>query len=472
MHDTLPNVELPKGGERVNVNTTLGIAIGTPISIKSLSASSARIYIKATEPSDSDGYKLIVKGDKYTIDTGSNIVWASSQGGGAINVQAIVEQGIVRDAWNVQKVSSDKSLFHGLFTFDVSPYMWNIEEDGVEVINSISTRATSVNGHLDLKSGGIAGNTCIVESRRHPRYQPDRGIKWASSIGFKGASLDGILKAGLIVGSENGIYFKTKGDGSLYACVLNDGVEIEELIVFPFTIDITLGNNYDIQAQWRGVGFVKFFSANPSTGQLEKVHEINFLNSLDESVLLRNPAMSASYHAENITQEVSLWSGCVDITSEGGSVDREQYGEHSADRTVTAGATSGGVLALRSPNLAPNGKINTRDISLARVTITADKKSTFKVYQTRDLTAITAGTWVAHRDGSFIEANDTFTALDFAKMQDFSTFKPAAGATIIKSNPSKGTIDFYITHGDYIVIACVAGNVVAAEVSIEWGEEI
>jgi hypothetical protein len=380
--------------------------------------------------------------------------------------------GINKDAWGVQKTSFDKSLFHGLFTFDVSPYMWIIEEDGPEVVNSLSTRATSVNGFLSLKSGASAGNSCIVESRRHPRYQPDRGIKWAASVGFKDASLDGILKAGVIVGEENGVYFKTKGDGKLYACVLNDNIEIEELITFPFNIDITVGNNYDIQIQWRGVGFVRFFAANPVTGYPELVHEMNFLNSLDEAVLLRNPAMSVSYHAENITQEVSLWSGCADVSSEGGIVDREQYGEHSADRSVTSGGTGGGVIALRNPLLAPNGKTNTRDINLARVTVTADKKSTFKIYQTRDASAITAGSWDAHREGSFVEVNITFSDLDFTKLAPFSTFKPAAGQTLIKDNPAPDKIDFYLIHGDHIVIACTAGTNIAAEVSIEWGEEI
>lgn len=380
---------------------------------------------------------------------------------------------LTTDAWGTQKVVFDKSLFHGLFTFDVPASMWIIYEDDVEIANASSTRATSIKGRLNVTSGGAGANATRVESRRHPRYQPDRGLKYAASLGFKGANLDGVLKAGLIVNGENGAYFKTIGDGELYACVLNDGVETHaEKIIFPFDIDITKGNIYDIRLQWRGVGDIEFFAGNPATGLLEQVHKIKFLNMLDEELSIRNPAFSIGFHAENVSQEVSLWSGCSDITSEGGNIDREQYGEHTADRTVTSGTTSGGIIAFRNPTLAPNGKSNTRDISLARITVTADKKSTFKVYRTRDLSAITGGSWAAHAVGSFVETNITFTALDFTKLAAFSTFKPAAGATIIKDNPSKDVIDFYGIHGDYLVVACSAGANVAAEVSIEWGEEI
>ena len=48
---------------------------------------------------------------------------------------------LATDVWGTQKVSFDKSLFHGLFTFDVPPTMWFVLEDGVEIANSTSTRA-------------------------------------------------------------------------------------------------------------------------------------------------------------------------------------------------------------------------------------------------------------------------------------------------------------------------------------------
>ena len=407
------------------------------------------VYVRV----DTDGHKFSI-----TPDIGKTPV---SLGSG----------GLTEDAWGTPKVTQDFSLFHGMFTFDVPPSMWLIEEGSVEVPNSTSTRATSILGHLNVTSGGTALDTCHVESRRHPRYQPDRGLKYAASIGFKGANSDGILRAGLIVDGENGVYFKTIGDGKLYACILNDGVETHaEEITLPFAIDITLGNIYDIRMQWRGVGKVDYFAGNPDTSLLEKVHTIEFLNTLDEKTSIRNPAMSVAFHAENVTEEVSLWCGCVDVTSEGGAVVREQYGEHSHNNTsIGAG---GAVFAVRNPQLAPNGKINTRDLRLVRITITADKKSVFKAYQTRDPSAIVGGAWVPTKTGSFVEANHAATSVDTSKMEKFSTFRLAAGQTIERSNPSSETIDFFGVHGDYLVVVCDVGVGVDVELAIEWGEEI
>jgi hypothetical protein len=418
-----------------------------------------------------DGNKVI---DKNQADA----IWKKWLNALYEKVKEIVEDewgkgDLTLDAWGTPKVTMDTSLFHGLFTFDVPATMWLINENGTETPNSASTKATSIDGRLNVTSGGTASDTCEVESRRHPRYQPDRGLKYAASLGFKGANLDGILKAGLIA-ADNGVYFKTIGDGELCACIFSGGVETHsEQITFPFEIDITKGNIYDIRLQWRGVGNVEYFAGNPATGHLELVHKIELLGTLDEKLSIENPALSIGFHAENVSEEVSLWCGCADITSEGGGIDREQYGEHTADRTVTSGAAdTQGILALRNPVLAPNGKTNTRDLSLARITITADKKSSFKVYQTRDATAIVAGSWTTGRTGSFVEGNHTFTSCDLTKMEPFSSFKPAAGQSIIKDNPSKQVIDFFGIHGDYIVIACTAGTNVLTEVSIEWGEEI
>jgi len=377
---------------------------------------------------------------------------------------------IIKDSYGVIKVSNDKSVFHGLFTFDIPPSMWIIQENGVEVQNSLSTKGTSVNGHLNITSGSTALDSCLIESRRHPRFQPNRGLKWSGSLGFKGANLDGVLKAGLITNSENGYFFKTIGNGKLYATILDDGIETHsEEIKLPFSIDITKGNYYQIQAQWGGVGDIVYLISNPKTSIPTEVHKIKFLNLLDEKTSIINPALSAGFEAENVTQEVSFWCGDVDITSEGGGIEREQYGESGASATVGAGQA---VFALRNPNLAPNGKMNTRDLRLARVTVSVDKKSTFKLFQTRDPTSIVGGTFSSVRTGSFVESNTTMTSVNTSLMESVSTFRLLANDRIERENPSKETIDFFGVHGDYLVIVCMIGSNVAAEASVEWGEEI
>ena len=374
------------------------------------------------------------------------------------------------DVWGTPKTSVAHSIFHGLFTFDVPPTMWFIEENDIEVLNADSTGATSVNGALVVNTSGLTSVT--VNSRRHPRYQPNRGHLWSSALILPGKLLDGVRDFGLFDG-HNGVFFRLKSDGNLYAVLRSGGVEThEELITIPDTFigfDVEKGNIYDIRFQWRGVGNYFFYIGNPATGASELVHQISNLGTLT-ALSMENPSLMLAFKATKTTEDVTMLVGCADVTSENGNSDREQYGEAS---TEVAGISAGdGVLAVLNPLLAPNGEMNTRDLRLARITIGADKKAVFKVYQTRDATAIVGGTWTAEKVGSFVESNSTITSVDIAKMDPFTTFRVAAGAQTDRINPSPLTIDFFGIHGDYLVIVCTEGSSVAVDASIEYGEEI
>lgn len=411
------------------------------------------VLISVTEDQEGKSPKIITKAVPFPVVAGSG--------------------DLAQDAWGTQKVVVDYSLFHGMFTFNIPPSMWIVKENGAEVRNSLSSKALSLSGRLSVGSGAVAGGTTRVNSRRHPRYQPDRGLKYAASIGFKGADSDGILRAGLITGDENGVYFKTKGDGRLYACVLNNSVEThEELITFPecfpVDFDIKKGNIYDIQMQWRGVGDIKFYAGDPNTGLITLIHKIKFLNTLDEALSICNPAMSISFTAENITQEVSLWCGCVDVSSEGGSSESQQYSSVSTTKTVSSGD---GLIAVRSP-LMINAKTNTRDLHLARIIISSSKKATIKAYRTREPLAVIGGAWFVVNSGSYVEVNDTMASIDLAVMSEFTAFKIPAGGTESRDNPSKTIIDFIGTAGDYIVMACDSAAGSEIDITVEWGEEI
>jgi hypothetical protein len=369
------------------------------------------------------------------------------------------------DSWGKQKISKDYSLFHGLFTYDVPSAMWIVEQDDVEVPNALSTRATSYLGMLQVESGS---GKCRVESKRHPRYQPNRGLQYASSILMPNPTADGIRKFGLITDDENGIYFKLIADG-LYACLLNDGVETAHKIDIPWAdFDLAKGNIYDIQAQWRGVGNVRFGIGNPRTGEVKEVYRFKLLGTLDK-LSVRNPALSIGFYCENVTQSVVMQCGCVDVTAEGGGKEREQYGEASVAKTVSSGNP---VIAIRNPKLAPNGKINTRDLKLSRIIIAADKKSTFKAYLTRDITSIVGGTWNPVSGNSFVEANTTMTSIDTTKMAQFATFTVQANIPVERTNPSPESIDFYLVRGDYLIIECSSGATANSDTTIEFGVEI
>lgn len=491
MADTKLNI-IVNSGVWVDLYAKSGFPIGTQITVENIGDCDVHLAIQAIKPErDHDSYNLLSRsGDGILTNTEGDVgAWAyCNNSDGKINVVRTksiagfyplaasdfnngLGSGIKVDATGTQRVALDFSVFRSYFTFDIPPSLWSIDEDGVEVRNDLSTRVTSLTGHANIRSGAVAGNKASLTSRRHPRYQPNRGLRLSGSAGFKGANLDGILKFGLFVVDENGAYFKTKGDGKLYAVILKDGIETnEEEITFPFAVNITLGNIYTVQILWHGVGAVRYYVDNPATGFPQLVHTINFLNQLDQDLFFHNPALNVAYTAENITQEVSLWTGSVDVSAEGGQRDSLQYGSNSARVTRTA-STNNGILAMRSPELI-NGKSNTRDMRLVRITLQTDKKCDIKLYRTRDQAAIVAGAWSASVFGSFVEFNSTMTSVNLSLMDDFLTIDMPANVLRDLNNPDKDIIDFIIVHGDVIVIALDTGSAVNVTATIEYGEEI
>jgi hypothetical protein len=375
------------------------------------------------------------------------------------------------DAWGHQVVSRRFSLFHSLFTFDVPQRLFRGEIDGIEIDLSASEFITSVNGALNLITSGTNGEVVLLESRRHPRYQPNRSHNYSASIGIPVPVSNAVQDFGLFT-STNGVFFRCNVDGDLYACIMSGGILTHEEPItlpdtFPDDFDISKGHNYDIQFQWRGVGDYFFYIENPKTHSSQKVHTIRVLGTLN-GVSMQNPALPIAYRITSLGAVDGLWSGCADITSSGGGIDRQQY--YSAIGGPVTISTNTAIIAIRQPDLI-NGEINTRDIMLARLYVEADKKSSIDFYLTRDPTSIVGGTWEPTNSGSFVEENKAITSIDVTKMQRFTTVKmPALGSDRI-DNPNPNYIDFYLIHGDNLVVAGNGANA-AAEVVLEWGEEI
>lgn len=383
---------------------------------------------------------------------------------------------LIADAWGKQKTSADFSLFHSLFTFDIPKTLWLSYENGVEV--TTWTGATSSGGAASISSNG---NNTVLTARRHPRYQPNRGQLWSASMLFPSPNADGIRDFG-VFDDDNGVFFRLKpkaGVGTLYAVLLRGGTEVlEEEINIPFSVDLSKGNIFDIQMQWRGVGNVKFYIGNPDTGLPELVHMFNLLGTLT-TLSTEDAAMSCSFKSTRTTSDVTQQCGCVDLTSEGGGINREQYGAAYSDN-VTVNGTAVPVLVIRQPNLI-SGKQNTRDIRLARITVKSSKKGSFRVWVTRDPAAIVGATFkqINSGSGSYVEADSTdmdatavrATSVNISKMRRITSIPVEAAIRAEVTNPSRETIEFFLIHGDYVVITGTFSTA-TCEAVMEWGEEI
>lgn len=275
--------------------------------------------------------------------------------------------GINADAWGNQIVSLPLSRFHGMWTFDVPQTQFMIYENGTQVYSS--TNIVSSDG-AGLMSADSTKHTLLMESRTCPRYQPNRGHRLSTALWCPDATADAVRDWGVGT-TENGVNFRLKADGKLYAVLKSGGVETheEEIDTTGITgFDVTKGNVYDIQYQWRGVGDYNFYI------NLKLVHVIDNLGTLT-ALSMQNPALPVRFLCQRVTEDASLYLGCVDITSENGAFEQLQYGSaYAANVAVT---TDTPVIVLKQP-LVIGTKTNTRDLTLARISFDCSKKAVFK----------------------------------------------------------------------------------------------
>lgn len=376
---------------------------------------------------------------------------------------------ITADAWGIQKVSFPHSLFHGLWTFDIPASMWFMYENGAQVYTS--TNIVSTNGAAVLTTSA-AKTALIMESRECPRYQPNRGHLFSTALWCPAKTNDGVREWGVQT-IENGVFFRLKADGLLYAVLRSGGSETKEEAITTSGVanfDVQKGNVYDIQYQWRGVGNYKFFI------NLQLVHTFANLGTLT-ALSMQNPALPASFKCTRTTADVSMSVGCCDITSENGDSDQEEYGASFAAGVSTTGADKP-VMVLFNP-LTINGVTNTRTVSVSVFSVINSKKSTFKVWRTRTLANITGATFQTIGNGSWMQTDSPdmtagavrATAATVANMKFVTAIPVESAVARIVDTPNPLVIKFNLVRGDYLVVTSDA-TAGASDVVVKWGEQI
>ena len=389
---------------------------------------------------------------------------------------------LINDAWGIQKVALPASLFHGLWTFDISPKMWFMFHGTAQVYSSSNIISS---GGLAQLTADSTNSTVHMESKETPRYQPNRGILYSDS-GLCPDKMNGIVERGLIMldtsGSiENGVFFRKKADGLLYACLYSGGAQVHEILIpannLPVSFDIEKNNIFDIQGQWRSAGNIGLFIGDPDTGTSKLVYLFNKLGTLD-GASIENPAMPACCRViRGASDTVAKW-GCTDITSENGkSNNREEYAS-AYTKNFSGSGVDFPVIVMRQP-LTINGKPNTRTITLARITLSATKRTYFEVWVTRDPTAITGATYKPIGGGSFVESDSTdmdatavrATAVNKALLGFVTFIRVEANKRTLANNPFRERIEFPLVRGDYLIVTC-NDNTASADAVIEIGEQI
>lgn len=491
MAENFTNIRLPVS-EWVDLYALSGVSVGVALSVENIGSPDVYLTVSATKPSpDHDAYNVLRREDEpIRNSSGDPGAWAFCQSsGGMVSVSEVGQQGfrktlqeqlgfgIPLDAWGTQRVSIDKSIFHGMFTFDIPPSMWLKYENGSEVAQS--TAITSVNGAAKLLTTATE-TELLLESRETPRYQPDRGHKFSTAGWLPNKTADGVRDFGLFT-AEDGVFFRLKSDGLLYAVLKSGSVETHEEQIDTSVLssfDVEKNNIYDIQFQWRSAGNYKFFIGDPQIGGSKLVHEFRLLGTLT-SASIENPATPIAFKATRTTENVEINMGCADITSENGKRDdTERYASAYAEAVTVPSAIDQPVIIVRQP-MQINSKTNTRTISLARISVTCDKKAVFKVWISRNPADITGATFRSVNSGSFVETDSTdmdatavrATSVNTANMLFVTSVPVEALVRIGVDNPYRDRIEFPLVRGDYLVVTCRASQG-SADVTIEWGEQI
>lgn len=391
----------------------------------------------------------------------------------------LVETDLSHSAWWEQIYVMPVSLFHWMWTYDIPQPRWIIKEDTVETPAITSTKVTSE--WWALKVTSWIWWSASIESKRHPRYQPNRWHRYATANYIPDVDVAWkIYRWGLwnLNGSDavqNWIYFQLESgsSGGLYACISSNWTqtkkELIDLSIAEFSATqqamakdiywLEYWTLFDIQFQWRSA-WDMFFYVN-----LKKVHTIKNLWTTTWPTVA-NPWMSCFYQTIDDTAGASavMYSWCVDITTEWWEKAWQTYISAINDIWTSTGRSitwyDQPLVIVRVPDTY-QWQENTRDTHLLRISVSSDQKWIMRTWITRDITAIWWTVWVTAftslKTWSDLEWIDcvplsaTEITFDKTKCEEVFSTRVPQDWTIVVENPST-LIEYVLWHWDYLIL--------------------
>lgn len=398
------------------------------------------------------------------------------------------------DAWLRPKSIQDFSLFSATWTFDVPARVW--EEVSWDYINEIPvlqptfSKVRSRLNMLSVLSGTSYGNGTVARSRKYMRYQPNRGQLVSTAIICPEPTAAASREWGLST-AQNGVLFELIGDGTNWDMQVtrrDNGIVVDRTSIKNNILSLIpnfnpgLGNVYDIQYEWRGMGNF-FFYVN-----LQLVYTMDILGS-QTSLTVSDPALPVAFVCTTLQEgaEHELFVGCVDVTSEGGTDPRTLFATVTTGSTLLTLDSSGtdtALLALRVPrfvNYNSGSIFNSRGAFMDKlVTWTRDEALT-RVFAFRQVSSpnLNSITWSTLNDSRLEYARGgTGSALHNAFLTDKSSGFIVLGEWAdldiknVITNPAKNS-DFQIVPGDILVVSVAAVTTnVKSSAALYFSEEL
>ena len=396
---------------------------------------------------------------------------------------------LATSAWGEPVFVRPYSLGSGVFTYTVPKSDWKKLINGTEVLDtSADSFIYSDNGRLKVTA--TSGNRYTCQTKRHYRYQPNRGHRYSDSV-----------------------WIDSPGAGKLYLgirTIVGTTVTDTRTEVIGHGLDLSKGNVTDGVFQWRGAGDFWGF------GNLAELVHSELLGTTT-ALTITNPALPVFYEAiqgghtlgglartgsavrwglgtaENAmfwefeyadTSNPTFWIGCWDVASQGGQAEGLTYTPITTG-IVASSSTNEPALAIRIPTARTNDNgntwLNTIDVMLAQISATAVDESTFEVWITRDSTKISnivGQSWTPDDLTGAAEylINDAggattfdFTSTGCTKL--LSAIVPI-NSTMNFTNPLDGLGKFMLTPGDIVVCTHNTAGTDNVIISAAFGAEI
>ena len=389
------------------------------------------------------------------------------------------KNGLAWDAWGRAKFITDHSLFHGMFTYNIPVSTWYEVINGVE--SATITNYTSSDGALKVLAGAALNDDSYLRTFRNLRYAPNRGALYSTAGWIENPTAIMTREFGTFT-AESGVFFRLKSGGTLVGVVRTTTtavgtVDDEIPLTIPAGVDLSKGNVFDIQYQWRGVGDYKFFL------NLQEVGNSNYLGTLTQ-LSMYNPSLPIAFNSVNLGDNDPMYFGCVDVSSEGGNDSGKIYGSLSTDNLVGQVSITGyniPIIAIRN-KLTVGTLINTRDVLALLASGYSDNKSLFRIWKTRDFTAITENnqSWVDYGDGHMeyihYDNPNVATPMTFDTAKASLSFGSRVGqdTTYTTNLLFEGRTEVYLTPGDMFVFTMhrESGSTCTVGATFEFAESI
>lgn len=255
------------------------------------------------------------------------------------------------DLFGQPVVTQQRSKLSGLWTYGIPAHKWRVSN-----LSGGDGTATTVDGALRVSSGTVSGGVTRVESKDHPRYEPDRMFGWVTATpglptgavkiriglfttweGFyvEWNGNDQTVKAytrrttGVVAPSpedhSSGLGAATITNTLAYACVL------------PAGADPTKATLLDQWVQWRGVGNLLTLINLEEAGVTDRL-------GIASNLWCSNPALPFAVEVEATAggSSKSVDFGCMDVTTYGAA----HFGNGDTDDDFDHRCFPSGTVAL------------------------------------------------------------------------------------------------------------------------------